>query len=307
MNRSQPTVLSANLSCFAAIFLWATGFIAAEKLFDSWGALAMLSTRMVISMTFLILWWGITENWKQIFLAPWKRGIGTGAVGWGVGSILLLVGQQLSDPVTTAIVVAMMPIAGAMTEAFFDGRRLTFRLVCGILLAVIGGYLATGVHLSDSDFSFGVILCLCAIFLFAWATRATTHNFQTLSATGQTTVTLAGGMLLILIFHALALVGDFGGTTIGHTDAEHLRALIIFALPSSAIAQLLWIWGARKLGILLASFHMNVLPFYVMVFAVILASAEWHSIQAIGAGLVALAVLISQTGVAPPGRAVDKF
>ena len=73
MNRSQPTVLSANLSCFAAIFLWAMGFIAAEKLFDSWGAIAMLSTRMVISMTFLILWWGITENWKQIYLAPWKK------------------------------------------------------------------------------------------------------------------------------------------------------------------------------------------------------------------------------------------
>jgi len=53
------------------------GFIAAEKLFDSWGALAMLSIRMVLSMTFLILWWGITENWKQIFLTPWKRGIGT--------------------------------------------------------------------------------------------------------------------------------------------------------------------------------------------------------------------------------------
>ena len=52
---------------------------------------------------------------------------------------------------------------------------------------------------------------------------------------------------------------------------------------------------------------MNVLPFYVMVFAVILASAEWHSIQAIGAGLVALAVVISQAGLTPPARAVDKF
>jgi hypothetical protein len=52
---------------------------------------------------------------------------------------------------------------------------------------------------------------------------------------------------------------------------------------------------------------MNVLPFYVMIFAVILASEKWHSIQAIGADLVALAVLISQTGVASPARAIDMF
>jgi hypothetical protein len=43
-----------------------------------------------------------------------------------------------------------------------------------------------------------------------------------------------------------------------------------------------------------------------MVFAVIRASAKWHSIQAIGAGLVALAVLISQTGVTPAVRVVNK-
>ena len=296
---------SANLSCFIAMFLWALGFVAAENLFNSWGALAMLSARLVISASFLLVWWGIKEGKSAIFSAPWKKGIVIGSVGWGIGGILLLIGQKLSDPVTTTIAVAMMPLSAAAIETFFGDRNLTPRLVCGITLALLGGYLATGARFSDSGFGVGVILCLGAITLFAWATRATTRNLKTLSSTGQTTVTLTGAMLITVLVHAAALVTGFGETTIGQFGIDNLWILLIFMLLSCGIAQLFWIWGADRLGVLLASFHMNIVPFYVMAMLVLVVSAEWQWIQALGAAIVALAVLISQMGTAPLSRTRD--
>jgi drug/metabolite transporter (DMT)-like permease len=254
------------------------------------------SLRLVVSVVFLVLWWGWTEGWAKVLGAPWRKGVVIGGLGWGVGSVFLLMGQKLSDPVTVTMVVAMMPIAGAATEIVFDNRRLSWRLVVGLVLAVLGGYLATGAQLTQGHFGFGVALCLGAIFLFAWVTRATTRQFETLSRTGQTTVTLCGGMLVTLAWYGISIVAGFGETHIGTIDTGDWLPLLIFLLPSSGIAQLLWIHGAGKLGILLASFHMNAVPFYVMVILVALSLGQWHWLQVGAVALVALGVLVSQMG-----------
>lgn len=284
----------ANANCFAAMLLWATGFVALEYLLDDWGVLSLSSLRLVVSVVFLVLWWGWTEGWAKVFGASWRKGLIIGGFGWGVGSVLLLMGQKLSDPVTVTIIVAMMPIAGAATEIVFDNRRLSRRLIVGLILAVFGGYLATGAQLTQGNFGFGVALCLGAILLFAWVTRATTRQLETLSRTGQTAVTLCGGMLVTLAWYGISIVAGFGETHIGTIDTGDWLPLLIFLLPSSGIAQLLWIHGAGKLGILLASFHMNAVPFYVMVILVSLSLGQWHWLQAGAVALVALGVLVSQ-------------
>ena len=63
-----------------------------------------------------------------------------------------------------------------------------------------------------------------------------------------------------------------------------------------AFAQTLWMFGAGKLGIFIASFHMNAVPFYVMVSVVLIFGAPWSWMQALGALLVGVGVIISQTG-----------
>ena len=299
-------MIKANLSCFIAMILWATGFVAAEELLDSWGTLAMLSARLIISAVFLIFWWSAMENLRIIVTAPWIRGIWIGALGWGAGGIFLLMGQKLSDPVTTAIVVAMMPIAAAIIEVLFSDRALTKRLSLGIFLAVVGGFLATGARLWDHSFGLGMVFCLGAIVAFAWATRMTTRTLETLSATGQATITLIGATFITLLIYFAAFILGFSETEIGVFDHDALFALFIFALPSCAIAQLFWIWGAGRLGVLLASFHMNAVPFYVMLIMAGLMSSEWQWTQAVGAFIVVVAVLISQFGLAPSERSAKE-
>ena len=59
--------------------------------------------------------------------------------------------------------------------------------------------------------------------------------------------------------------------------------------------QLLWIWGAGGLGILHASLHMNIAPFYVMAIVVVFMGEQWNWSQAFGAILVGIAVIIAQS------------
>ena len=53
-------------------------------------------------------------------------------------------------------------------------------------------------------------------------------------------------------------------------------------------------WGAKGLGVLFASFHSNAVPFYVMIIMVLLFGDIWNWVQASGAFVVALGVIIAQ-------------
>ncbi len=287
--------VTANLACFIAMMMWATAFPAGEVLLDSWGAITLLTVRYIICVGLLVIFWVMLEGFKALGDAPWKRGLVIGGIGFGFGALLLLIGQKLSDPVTPAIAAAMMPIVGAGIEVIFDKRVLRPRLLAGILLALTGGYLATGANLSEGTFGFGALLCLVAVILFAWATRATTRNLPSLTPLGQTTITLAGGLFFMMVVNALAILTGLGESQIGETDSWHMVLMFIYAVPSLAIAQFLWIWGVGGLGILLASLHVNAVPFYVMVIVVILLDAPWGWGQAFGAALVAAGVLIAQS------------
>ena len=292
--QSSPSVITANIACFMAMLMWAVGFPSGEILLETWGAISLLSIRILIAVSLLMIFWIVAEGMPTVLAAPWGRGLTVGGIGFGFGAILLLVGQKMSDPVTPAIVASMMPIASASIEVVLDKRKLYLQLLGGIVLAMVGGLLATGVRLSNGKFGLGALFCLLAIFLFAWATRKTTRDFKTLSSLGQTTVTLVGALVISLMVHGSFLVLGFGETEIGNMDSRHIMILLIFSLPAIAISQLLWIWAAGRLGILMASLHMNAVPFYVMLIVVMFLGDPWRWDQAIGAVLVATGVLLAQ-------------
>ncbi|MBT4987881.1 MAG: DMT family transporter, partial [Proteobacteria bacterium] len=226
-------VVIANTQCFASIFLWASGFVALEFLVDDWGALSLNAIRLGVSALFLMLWWILRDGLSVITHAPWSKGLIVGGLGWGIGSLLLFLGQRMSDPVTTTIVVAMMPLAGAAIEMIFEKRKLLWGEYLGIGLALSGGYLATGVSLAKSEVGVGVVLCFLAIFLFAWATRATTRQLGDLTATGQTTVTMIGGAVVSFGLYLGFLAAGSVEVQIGPVTPSVIWPLFIFLLPSS--------------------------------------------------------------------------
>ena len=70
--------------------------------------------------------------------------------------------------------------------------------------------------------------------------------------------------------------------------------LLIFVLVSQTISQTIWIFGSGKLGVLLASLHSNGLPFYVMLIYVIFFGGSWNWMQALGAFIVGVGVIVAQ-------------
>ena len=286
--------LRYNFACFSAMFLWAFGFPAAEVLLESWGSLTLVFFRFFVTILILIPFWIFMEGIKVFQKAPLVKSIITGFIGWGLGGNLLIIGQKLSDPVTTAICAAMMPIFGAIVELIYDSRKMTLNILIGITLALVGGYLATGVQLSDGQFGLGAIICIIAVILFAWGTRASTKGLSDLTYLGQSALTMTGGTIASLVFCLVSFIYSFGETKVGNFDYYHIYLLLIFVLLSQTISQTIWIFGSGKLGVLLASLHSNGLPFYVMLIFVIFFGGSWNWMQALGAFIVGVGVIVAQ-------------
>ena len=231
--------------------------------------------------------------------ANWTRGIMVGSL-LALGALLLVFGQTRTSAVMAAVVSSAMPLVGITLEIVLDGRKLTANIVLGLLLSVIGGILAAGNFDGGLGFGFGALLCLASVIVFTLASRWTVTALPGLSPLGSTSLTVCGAAITGVAFAVVGTGLGLPGSNMEAFGFKEFAALTVYGVGGLAISQLLWIVAVGSLGIAMSSLHINLTPFYVMVFMLALGGG-WSWIQALGAALVAIGVLIAQ-GLIPLWR-----
>lgn len=291
LSRQGP--LAANLLCMASMMIWAVGLPAADVLIPLLPPLPLTAARMSLAaLALLPVWWGI-EGSGALRGANWAKGALIGGSTLGLGAFLLVVGQGMTDAVTVAVISATMPVVGIALEVLLDARKVTPRLVLGLMLSLAGGILALGGTRGGMNLGWGALLCFGSVATFTLGSRLTVTAFPALSPLGRTTVTLTGAALVTVL--AASAQAALGGPIAdwAQLGAREWGALMVFGIGGLAISQVLWIMSVGSLGIGLAALHINAAPFYVMLFLFALGGA-WNWTQALGAAVVGLGVLIAQ-------------
>ena len=289
--RQSPLV--ANAACIGSMLIWAVGFPLADELLRLLPPLTVGVLRLSMAAFFLLPLWMLSDGGREFQRADWGRGLIIGAIGVGLGALLLIFAQNRTDGITTAVILATMPVAAIALECLLDGRRLTLRLIAGIILSTGGGVAVYGARMGHIDMGLGALAALLSVVTFAWGARASVTALPGLSALGRTALTVTGGALLALLVQTgLELSG--GASVPWHLIGEReWLYLTVYGIGSLAIAQLLFLIGVAGLGVGVATMHMNIAPFYVMVFALAF-GAGWNWTQVGAAGLVVIGVLIAQ-------------
>lgn len=297
------TPLAANLICMASMLIWAAALPAAEVLIRADPAplppILLNAGRMVMAAAFLLPIWWIVEGNQALRRANWLRGIMVGSL-LALGALLLVFGQTGTSAVMAAVVSSAMPLIGITLEIVLDGRKLTAGIVVGLLLSVLGGILAAGNFDGGLGFGIGALLCLASVVTFTLASRWTVTALPGLSPLGSTSLTVCGAAITGVAFALVSLALGFPGPDLGVFGLWEFSALAVYGIGGLAISQLLWIVAVGSLGIAMSALHINLTPFYVMVFMLALGGG-WSWVQALGAALVAIGVLIAQ-GLIPLGK-----
>jgi drug/metabolite transporter (DMT)-like permease len=276
-----------------SILLFATGFPAAEYLLKDWDVVSVITARNVFSFILIFIIWLFIEGIQKVKSAKWLKGFLIGLSGFGIGAFLILMLQSLTTPVIAALAVATMPVFAVSLEMLLDGRKMTLWFFFGVVLVLVGGYIASGASLREDNVGIAALIGIIGVALFAWGSRATVKSLPGMSNLGQTAVTSSGmaGLSIFLYFVCSVFFDLTNATSI--ITIEHLGLVLIYAWLGLGISQIFWIKAVSQLGIGLASFHLNAVPFYVM-FMLFLLGDSWIWHQAFGALIVISGVILAQ-------------
>ncbi len=288
----RHTALSGNGLAVASMLTWAAGFPAAEVLLQTWPPIALLAARLALAVTVMLPIWILIDGPRRVRNARWARAMIVGGFGVGLGMFLLIVAQKLTDPVTVALIASCAPLVAALLELSAGTRRLRWNFVLGVLVSILGGFVATSA-IAPVQLGLGAICAVLATALFCWASMATARDFPDLGQTGRATITFVGGLIMAsVLMSGVALLG-FDVMPETAFDIGQAGMLAIYALISMGLSQVFFIASVGRIGVTLSAFHINVAPFYVMVIMLVLGEA-WDWTRALGAGIVALAVVVAQ-------------
>ena len=290
---AQRSLLIANLICLGSMVIWASGLPSANLIIPHMPPIALTAARATLATAVLLPVWWLIEGRAAVLGANWLRGAGVGFVTLGLASVFVVIALQFNDPVTVAIVTAVMPVAGILLECVADHRPFTRALALGLVLSLVGGIIAVSGNEGELTFGIGVLAALASVLCYTWGSRATVTALPDLSPLGRSAVTV-GGAAMVALVAALAdgLIREAwpNWQAIGWPE---VTGLAVFGIGSMAISQLMWIISVGRIGIGAASMHMNAVPFYVMLI-VFLAGGPWIWLQALGAAIVVLGALVAQ-------------
>ena len=269
------------------------GFPAAEFLLEDWDVVSIVAARNTLAFVLIMFIWIFYEGLQEVRVAKWNKGFWIGAIGFGVGSFFVLLLQSITTPVIAALMVATMPVAAVTLEIFLDGRKITRWFLLGIILVLLGGFVASGANLQNDSIGLASFLGITGVGLFAWGSRATVKNLPGMTLLGQVAVTTSGMVGSAVLVYFISSVFFEITKPLSLITYEHIGLLLIYACLAIAISQILWIKSVDQLGIGLSSFHLNAAPFYVMLMLFLLGSNWiWH--QTIGAAIVITGVIFAQ-------------
>ena len=107
--KSQRNIflLQSNLVCVFAALSFAVGFPALDILLDDWGVISVVLVRNSIAFIFILFLWLLSEKFDNLIQAKWLKGFLIGSVGFGLGSLLLVITQLLTSTFIAALAAAL--------------------------------------------------------------------------------------------------------------------------------------------------------------------------------------------------------
>jgi drug/metabolite transporter (DMT)-like permease len=297
-------VVEGNLASTASMLCWATVFPVMELLLQSWDPFLLAAARLTVAACFALVLVLLFGRPGELVAAPWAAILPIGGLGLGTGVVLLTLAQAHADLVIVAIIGTAVPLVSAVFGVLQGKERIGLRLASAILLAVLGGVIATGVFSTRVSFRGGELLAMVSVVLWTWYSRASVDRLSMLSDLTKAAANMAAGAAVVL---PVVILATMLGVVPARLDLgpASLGPLAWLGAVAVCLSMLLWLRAARLIGVTVAAMHQNMVPFYVMAMALAIGGRVETAQLAGGILVVAGAVLAQWPGARPVSAAPE--
>ena len=280
-----------NLVVVFSMFLWALGLPILDLQQEGWDGFSLSSARTLLA--------GLTMLGLAYFSRPvlFRRkevltSFFLGIFGYGLASLLLVIGIGYAGAVTAAIIAALVPVISALLDVIATRRMIDFRLFIAVILSLVGGLIAT---LNDQEMvltlGWGELLLLSSVVLWVLYSRFSLSMHGQAHPVGGYGLTMIAGSVGLLL--ATFIAGFFGYELKQDFSFNSVMVVLFLGVFSTGLSVLLWLHGAKRLGVTTAGLHQNLVHVFVMLIMFILGEGfQWR--KGVGGLLVIIGAIIAQ-------------
>ena len=285
----RPSRHDLNLILVSAI--WGGNYSASKLAVAHTPPLVFSALRFLISTTLLWLIVLATERSPPLSRRTFWILIGWGFVGYGLNQVALLYGLRYSSPTNAALIFSNLPVVVALLGIWLGAERPSARVWTGIALGTIGVAVvvaAKGTRF-ESTTRLGDVLNVLALLFWALFTVGIRGAAQGLSALKVSAVAHLGATPGLAIAAIPVLVKAPGPSL--HPSVWPTVAYA--ALLASVLASILWTQSLKAVGGSRTALFNCVTPIFAALSAWMVFGERPVPVQALGAALVFVGVVIS--------------
>jgi len=253
--------------------LWGASWPWGRVLAQTMPPLAAASLRFIIASVALLLWMQWRGGLQPIARLSSKQWLGlacaaaAGVLGY---STFFMLGVQLVPAGKASIVVTLNPAATLLLAALLFGERLNARIVLGMVLAVVGAWIAIAGGANVGNWLHhtgrGELLLLGCVASWVTYTLIGRVVLKGLDALTTTTVTsLIGAVMLGAL--SLAMEGTAGWSRLPAAPWTSWACLAAMALGATALAYAWFFEGVKVLGAGAAAGYIALVPVFGILFS----------------------------------------
>ncbi len=296
--------LSAHLGTIFTMFAWGTlipvtGVVLRE--IDAW-TLALL--RIAIAAAVLLASAACVGGVSWLRLVQWRRVLLIGIAVAGF-SVLYTFGIGLSNPISAIIVSAASPAVAAIFATCVERQPLPRGAVTAFALATAGALIAslsTTFDPAQAGLRGGEILLLVAGICWTWYSIKAQAWFGDLGQHRITALAYLGAAGVLGVLYPPLLLAKFAVLPPVLPSPTALGWLAWITLAATLAGGVLWNYGVSRIGIILVSLYLNLIPLFgIMTAAAFGTYPTWLQV----AGCVLVVVGVSRLRGPRPASPTD--
>lgn len=281
----------AMAALWAAVFLWASSFVALKLAFQHFDPMVVIFGRMfVASLCFLLVF----KNLKHIDYRPgdWKLLLFMGVCEPGLYFIFEALALSYTDASQAGMICALLPLMMAVAARFVLKEQITRRTMSGFALAIVGAITLSAAAETTSTasnpalgnfFEFLAMVCATGYMI---TLKGLTPRYNPWFLTMIQAFVGAVFYFPLLFLPSTTLPTEFSIVPVG--------AILYLGIFVTISAYGLYNYGMSKIPASQASAFINLIPVFTLVMGWAFLNERLNLIQYAASGLVIAGVFLSQ-------------
>jgi drug/metabolite transporter (DMT)-like permease len=290
---TRPANFAAHAGTVVTMFAWGTLIPAAKIVLREFDAWTLSALRVAVAACLLLMISVGIDGLSWLRTIPWPRALGLG-VGIAAFMLLYTVGIALSNPVSAIVVSGTSPVAAAIYAALAFRQPLPRGAFGAFGLSTAGAIIAALGNIDAGEQATvrgGEWLLVLAALSWTWYSLKAQQWLGSLGQHRVTAVSYFGAAAVLTPIYVVLLAAGVAAPPRAMPSAPALALLIWMIGAVTLLGGVLWNYGVSRIGIIVTSLYLNLIPVFGIVTAAVFGSYPTGQ-QLIGCALVVAGVAL---------------